>query len=204
MSPLRVNLTFMVVSAAAAGCSDRSQDIASTENAELTLHGPNAVRYPAKAPILERIYVKGVITSRGSCGLQRHFEGRAGQRTVVYESVIEADRTTCEFIVARHPPESAPGDFRRQMEELEKERDRVRLQMRQGATVDIGGMSPSMSTATSDTSEFLQEYSTYVEERCKGGMRPMSGAIRAFGPETCNTEIQRRHPYATSPADTSH
>jgi hypothetical protein len=174
MAVLRVILTFVVFSAAAAGCSDRSQVIASTENAELTLHGPDAVRYPARVPILEKYYVKGVINSRGSCGLQRHFEGRPGQRTMVYESVIEADHTACEFIVARHPPESAPAEFHRQIEELEKERDRIRLLMRQGAIVDIRSISPSMSTA-SDTSEF-QEHSTYFAERCMGG--------RACAPES--------------------
>lgn len=165
MSALRAILTVVAVSAAAAGCSDRSQDIASTPDAELTLHGPNAVRYPVRSPIIEKYYVKGLVNSRGSCGMHRHFEGRAGQRTVIYESVIEADHTACEFIVARHPPESAPGDFRRQIEELQKERDRVRRQMRQGATLDISSISPSTSTAGNDTSEFL-EYSTYVEERC--------------------------------------
>lgn len=126
MSPLRVTLTLVVINAAVAGCAD----IAPTENPELTLHGPNVVRYPAKAPILEKYHVRGFINSQGTCSLQRHFENRPGQRTVVYESVIEADRTACEFIVARHPEESLPADMRRQIEELEKKQERAR-QMRQ-------------------------------------------------------------------------
>lgn len=142
MSALRVTLTLVVINAAVAGCSD----IAPTENAELTLHGPDAVRYPAKAPILERIHVKGVITSRGGCGLQRHFDNRHGQRTVVHESVIEADRTACEFIVARHPEESLPADFRRRIEELEQKQERIRQVRQQGATVDSSSISSSMST----------------------------------------------------------
>jgi hypothetical protein len=116
----------VVVVVALAACADADRTGGpDVEVVQPRLEGPHVVRFPLARPVIERIAFKGQRHDTG-CGFPRSFDTPGSQQESIFESVAEVDTVTCDFVVARHPPASAPDFVGEALREHEARLDSVR------------------------------------------------------------------------------
>jgi hypothetical protein len=94
-------------------CGDLADpnDVDSSPSNSVSLSGPRVVRFPPRYPVEQRVLAKGYRDAAGECSLD--LSVRLAQGQALFRSVAEYNPDTCEYVIAHHPPSSAPPGFPR-------------------------------------------------------------------------------------------
>lgn len=107
--PVQALLLPMAIMSGIIGCADEVVPTGPKTSPDLEtglLRGEHVVRYAIEYPVTERFREKGSVDAEGNCIFGATTVVSPGQ--VIFESIAEYDPSTCEAVIVRHPPESAP------------------------------------------------------------------------------------------------